>query len=172
MSINVHRTLWKIANDLESMNINKNYDVEIFINHLEFQVKQLKFFYDTLVPKQGGNPSKTYYSLKTIPKEHQIIYVNLTRGFPKELYDPHYCYVLKNCGTKLIVIPTTSIKPDSKECKQGFELDIIVKDGENCRLNLDDIRTIDFMRIDERKIYQNVETDRQTIVGFVQKFIV
>jgi hypothetical protein len=100
-----------------------------------------------------------------------LIYVNLTRGFPKELYDVHYCYLLKDCGNKFIVIPTTtSIKSDSPKCNDNFEKDIEVIDGNPCRLNIDDIRVIDFMRIIEYKGYQDVKTSRKEILEFVKKF--
>lgn len=154
------------------MKVKGNYDVEGFINHLDFQINQLSFFYDKLVPKQSKDPGKTFYELKPRPKEHQLIYVNLTREFPKELYDPHYCYVLKDCGCKFIVVPTTSIKENSPKCNEKYELDIEIVGGNPCRLNIDDIRVIDFMRIVAYKGYSDVATERKMILNFVNEFFV
>lgn len=168
--MNIYKKMWEISSKLEKMTDSGNYDVEIFIKQLEFQVNQLSFFYDNLVPKQGNNVSKTFYNLKTRPNEHQLIYVNLTRGFPKELYDAHYCYLLKDCGCKFIVVPTTSLKEDSPPCNEEFEMDIDIKNGNKCRLNVDDIRVIDFMRIVEYKGYSDVLTDREDIISFVNNF--
>ena len=169
--MNMYKKLWELTTKLETIQNNGNYDAKAFINSLEFQINQLSFFYDILVPRQkDNNPSKTYFNLKKRPKEHQIIYVNLTRGFPKELYDAHYCYILKDCGNKFIIIPTTSLKDGSPDCNVNFEKDIEVLNGDACRLNIDDIRTIDFMRIVEYKGYSNVKTDRDEILKFVNNF--
>lgn len=167
--MNIYKKMWELAIILDKMQQNGNYSAEGFIKAMEFQISQLSFFYDNLVPKQGnGDPGKTFYNLKTRPKEHQLIYVNLTRGFPKELNDAHYCYLLKDCGVKFIVIPTTSIKND--KCNDLYEKDIEVIDGNPCRLNIDDIRVIDFMRIVEYKGYADVKTKREDILKFVNDF--
>jgi hypothetical protein len=168
--MDIYKKMWEISTKLEKMRNNDNYDVENFIQQLEFQINQLSFFYDSLVPKQNNDTGKTFFNLKSRPKEHQLIYANLTRGFPKELYDAHYCYLLKDCGCKFIVIPTTSLKLTSPPCNELFELDIDVKYGDRCRLNIDDIRVIDFMRIVEYKGYSDVLTNRKDILSFVNSF--
>lgn len=169
--MNIYKEMWSLALKLDQMNSNGNYNVDELINGLKFQIEQLSFFYDVLVAKQGnGDASKTYYKLKNRPSEHQLIYVNLTRGFPKELYDAHYCYILKDCGNKFIVIPTTSIIGKDIQCNPDFEMDIEIIDGDPCRLNIDDIRVIDFMRIIQYKNYFNVKTDRKNILDFVNTF--
>lgn len=168
--MSIYKTMWELSNKLEKMQNNGNYDIDTFINQLKFQIEQLSFFYDNLVPKQNNNPGKTFYNLKKRPSEHQLIYVNLTRGFPKELHDAHYCYVLRDCGSKFIIIPTTSLKLESPSCNPEYELDIEIKDGDTCRMNIDDIRVIDFMRIVEYKGYQDVLTNRENILKFVCKF--
>ena len=38
-----------------------------------------------------------------------MAYFNIGRGFPKELMDGHWCYILKDLGYKALVIPSTSI---------------------------------------------------------------
>ena len=48
-------------------------------------------------------------------------------GYPKETFDDHWCYILKDYGTKYLIIPTTSIKVDSGECNPLYEMDIIDK---------------------------------------------
>ena len=40
--------------------------------------------------------------------------------------DGHWCYVLKDFGSKMLVIPCTSIKEDSPEATE-YELDIRAK---------------------------------------------
>ena len=58
-----------------------------------------------------------------------MVYTQIGRGYSKELFDPHWCYVLKHCGTKLIVIPVTSIKPDSSTPVAPYEYDIEEEGG-------------------------------------------
>jgi hypothetical protein len=62
--MDIYKEMWKLAIDLEKMHKNDNYSVEDFIEALKFQVDQLGFFYDYLVPKQGkSDPGKTFYNL-------------------------------------------------------------------------------------------------------------
>ena len=103
--------------------------------------------------------------------EHKLIYINLGRGFPKELMDGHWCYVLKDYGCKLLVIPSTSIKNDSK-FNSEYDMDIFSEDVEKeevikSRLCITDMRTIDIQRIDKRKKYKKVITKRKEIIAYV-----
>lgn len=79
--------------------------------------------------KNGQSPSDVIYNLPPSerPREGQIAYINLRRGYPKETFDDHWCYILKDYGTKYLIIPTTSIKVDSGECNPLYEMDIIDK---------------------------------------------
>jgi hypothetical protein len=63
-----------------------NYDVDGFVNQLYYWVKELEFFYNNVVPKQGGDPARAFYKVKPSqrPKEGQVAYFNLRRGYPKE----------------------------------------------------------------------------------------
>lgn len=166
--MNIYKELWQIANTLDK--ISSNYDSETFVDHLKFQVEQLSFFYNFLVPKQGNNPAKTFYAPKKRPKEHQVAYFNLTRGFPKELHDPHWCYILKDFGTKFVVIPTTSVKTTSAPCNPTFEYDITIKDFINSslsRLHIDDIRVVDLQRMIVDKGFYDVESSRDDITSHI-----
>lgn len=168
--MNIYKEMWGISNVLDR--IKTQYDSEDFVEQLKFQVEQLSFFYDFLVKKQGNNPSKTFYRPKKRPKEHQIAYFNLTRGFPKELYDVHWCYVFKDFGCKLLVIPTTSVKEDSKPCNPLYEKDIQIKDftnGKISRLHIDDTRVVDLQRLIEDKGIYDIETNRKDINAFFAK---
>jgi hypothetical protein len=51
-----------------------------------------------------------------------------------------------------------------------YEKDIEMIDGSYCRLNIDDIRVIDLMRIIQYKGYSDVKTDRKDILNFVNNF--
>ena len=167
--------------DTRMLNISKslkefeNYtDVDGFLTDLEYHIGQLSYFYDQLTPKQTGDPSTTFYRPKRIPKVHQIAYFNLTRGFPKELYGGHWCYVFKYFKSKFVVIPTTSVKADSLPPDPEFQLDIAVSDFKNgmlTRLQLSDMRTIDIQRLYCGKGFYDVVTDREYILQNVNKML-
>jgi len=162
---NIYKIMWNISHQLEILQNTGRYDVDAFLYSLSYQVKQLNFFYKDLIDKQGmGDANKTYYNLRPNPQEHQLIYVSLCRGFPKELYDGHWCYLLKDCGTKLLVIPTTSLKETSCIDEKEYYFDITEEDGSISRLRFDEIRMVDKMRvITKDKPYRIVRTDKNVI---------
>ncbi|EMS72176.1 hypothetical protein [Ruminiclostridium cellobioparum] len=153
----------------------QNYDKDGFANQLKYWLKELEFFYNKVVPKQTGNPSTSFYEItKSIrPKEGQVAFFNLRRGYPKEVYDGHYCYILKDFGIKYLVIPTTSVK-DKSEANPEFEFDIKMKNFKNeliTRLQISDIRAIDVQRFNEKREVFNVITDKEIIVKEILRIL-
>ncbi|MEK5061865.1 hypothetical protein BK126_15040 [Paenibacillus sp. FSL H7-0326] len=160
----------------------QNYNSKALSTELLYWIKDLEYFYNTLVPSQAqtkiesdgssrkvNNPSKTYYNISPAsarPTAGQVAYFNLRRGYPKEVYDGHFCYILKDFKTKYIVIPTTSVKPNSAPMNPTFEIDITIKDFINTdptRLQVSDIRSVDIQRINIRKNVYNVADDVATL---------
>ncbi len=168
----LNERMGKITTSLEGL---QNYpDVEGFVTDLEYHVGQLSYFYDNLTPKQTGDAATTFYRPKKLPRVHQIAYFNLTRGFPKELYGGHWCYVFKYFKSKFIIIPTTSVKSNSLPPDPEFQLDIAVSDFKNgmlTRLQLSDMRTIDIQRLYCGKGFYDVTTDREYILHNVNKML-
>jgi len=168
---NVYKEFWELANQAQDLVDTGNYDVDMLISAWKHQLTAANFFYGKLVKKEPSqDANKVYYSLKTEPKEHQLVYTQIGRGYSKELFDPHWCYVLKHCGTKLIVIPVTSIKSDSGTPVAPYEYDIEEDGGIKGRMHLDDMRCIDKMRIIEKKGYISVITKRDDIETAVENF--
>ncbi len=154
----------------------KHYDDPCkLIDEIDKWLIELSYFYNKIV-QDGQNPSMAIYNLPPSqrPKEGQIAYINLRRGYPKETHDDHWCYILKDYGTKYIIIPTTSIKPNSADCNPLFEMDIIDKTpAGKSRLQFTDIRSIDIMRVC-RSVSPNsydVITPRDEILTKLQKTI-
>ena len=158
----------KSLNNLEKTGL---YDTSKYSHSLLHLTNQLEYFYCNLVPKGTGNSATTIYKPINRPKEHQLAYFNLGRGFPKELMDGHWCYVVKDLGSKMFVIPCTSIKADSKPCNLNFEFDIEGVDEQGtfkCRIQLSDIRSIDVQRVHVLKKPKEVVTGRDIILEFVK----
>lgn len=163
----IQKNLTEIEQGINSL-CNSNYDVEKLTFSLVHQVKQLEYFY-CHVSKDKDN-SRTNYAIKKRPSIHELAYFNLGRGFPKELMDGHWCYILKDWGTKMLVIPATSIKETEIDNISEYELDINSYDDNIkrvSRLQFSDIRTVDIQRIDLRKSF--FKTDEDTIKEIQKK---
>ena len=146
------------------------YDVEKLGYSLVHQTKELEYFYCHLV--KDGNCDHTYYRIKKRPHIHQLAYFNIGRGFPKELMDGHWCYVVKDLGYKMLIIPCTSIKDHSYQPNPLYELDIDIENEltkTRCRIQLSDLRTVDLQRIDLRKPFFDVTTSKDTIDTFIKE---
>lgn len=145
-----------------------NFDVEKYKKSLVFQTGQLEYFYCHIV--KDGDCDHAVYQVKNRPEEHSMAYFNIGRGFPKELMDGHWRYVVRDLGTKVLIIPCTSIKKESRDYNPRFEKDIIITDSHKelkSRMQLSDMRMIDIQRLDTRKQFYQVLTPRNEINQFI-----
>lgn len=166
--MSVKNNLLEISKSIKHLQESGDYDVEKYSHSLMHLTSQLEYFYCHLV-KDSGDANNTYYHISNKPKVHQLAYFNIGRGFPKELMDGHWCYILRDLGYKMLVIPCTSIK--GTKCNSEFEMDIKIKMNDEItmsRIQLSDLRTVDNQRLDMRKEYCDVLTERQSILEFVQ----
>ncbi len=164
--------LYEIGKSLSHLEKTGMYDVDKYCCSLLHLTSQLEYFYCNLVPRGTKDCNSTFYRIHNKPKTGQMAYFNIGRGFPKELMDGHWCYILKDLGYKAVVIPSTSIKANSKPCNSQFEMDIdICHEGMRLqsRIQLSDIRSVDLQRLDVRKTFCDVLTPREEIIAFVQK---
>lgn len=166
MGCNISNNLININKSLINLN-STEYDVEKYTKAIAWQTKELEYYYCHL-----ANNGFTNYKLHKKPKVHQLAYINIGRGFPKELMDGHWCYVLKDFGSKMLVIPTVSIKNEPLNEKYEMDIDISINDKKTkSRLQLSDIRTIDIQRIYEKKGYLNVHTASTIIKNRINKLL-
>ncbi len=86
----------EMTKSLQKLEESGIYDVEKYSYALLHQTSQLEYFYCHLV--KDGDCDETYYRVHHRPRVHQMAYFNIGRGFPKELMDGHWCYVLKDLG--------------------------------------------------------------------------
>lgn len=159
----------ELKNYLNKLDESGLYDAEKYSRSLLHQTSQLSYFYCSLV--KDGSPSDTYYHVHKRPKEHQMAYFNIGRGVPKELMDGHWCYIVKDLGYKMLIIPCTSIKKESSPLNPHFEKDLTVIDDHglitHSRMQLTDLRTVDIQRLDCRKPFYTVCDDREEIRNFI-----
>ena len=148
------------------------YDVGMLISGLKHLLTENNFFYGPLVDQAlVDDPSRVFFDLKVNPTVHQLVYVHLGGGYAKEMRGPHWCYVVKNNGQKLTVIPLTSIKEDSGPDKKPFEMDIDEGNGKKGRMHFDEMRSIDKMRVIEKKGYREVFTPREEIEAGLKHYL-
>ena len=86
--------------------------------------------------------------------------------------DGHWCYVLKDLGYKMLIIPCTSIK--GSQVNPEFEMDIdVVMGGKKTqsRLQLSEIRCVDMQRLDLRKPFCDVLTSHDKIIKYVKEHL-
>lgn len=148
------------------------YDVEKYTHSLMFQTSQLAFFFCQLV--KDHNVDHTFYHVHHKPKIHTLAYFNIGRGYPKELQDGHWCYVLKDFGYKMLIVPCTSIKENSSAINENFEMEIETMyhhEKMHCRMQLSDMRMVDLQRLDERKPIYEVCTNKEDIKSFIKEKI-
>lgn len=147
------------------------YSVETLQESWYHQVCQLNYFYG-LCERLNRHPDDMIYQLKQTPKKHQLAYFNIGRGFPKELMDGHWCYILKIIGCKAIVVPTTSLK---KETNNTYRKTIksISHDKRTylSSMSFSELRTIDLQRLDVRKTFLDVTTPRDEIISALKEFM-
>ena len=148
------------------------YDGGMLISGLKHLLAENNFFYGPLVDQAlVDDPSRVFFDLKVNPTVHQLVYVHLGGGYAKEMRGPHWCYVVKNNGQKLTVIPLTSIKEDSGPAKEPFEMDIDEGNGKKGLMHFDEMRSIDKMRVIEKKGYREVFTPREKIESGLKHYL-
>lgn len=165
-NININK-LEKQLNNLCELD---NYDAKKYIHSLVHEVSQLNYFYGNVC--KGAATENKCYTVQKRPKAHQLAYFNIGRGFPKEIHDGHWCYVVKDFGVKMLVIPSTSIKELYEKCQ--YKMDIQIKMGDaysNSRISFTDMRCIDIQRLDVRKPFADVLTDKEIIKNAVMQHI-
>lgn len=170
--MSVQSNLKEIGKSLENLEKTGIYDVEKYSHSLLHLTSQLEYFYCHLVKDNGGTSDNTYYRIAHRPKVHQLAYFNIGRGFPKELMDGHWCYILKDLGYKMLVVPCTSLK--GAPCNPEYEMDIKIKmNGQisMSRIQLSDLRTVDNQRLDLRKPFCDVLTDEKEIKEFIENHL-
>jgi len=168
--MSIKDNITKMEKSLENLEETGIYDVEKYCYSLLHQTRQLEYFYCHLVKENEKESDETFYYVERRPREHQLAYYNIGRGFPKELMDGHWCYVLKDFGYKMVIIPCTSIK--DTECNPDFEKDIVVKmygKKTKSRIQISDIRSVDIQRLDIRKPFCKVLTNKNEIMGFIKE---
>ncbi|MCM1060611.1 MAG: hypothetical protein NC452_09970 [Eubacterium sp.] len=152
----------------------KNFDLVSFSYNFQRLVDSLYFFHNVIGKNclTAEDLSKIQYSCKTRPKEGQVAYFYIEHSYPKEIYNSHWCLVLKDFGNVMLVAPLTSIKSALDADKTQYDVIVKIKDfiesGES-RLRVNQIFSADTMRIDANKGIYELETDFESVKNDIEK---
>lgn len=148
----------------------KHFDLTSFSYNFERMINNIYFFNNSLCAncQNESDVSNVQYklSVKERPKEGQVAFFYIENSYPKEIFNSHWCLVLKDFGSLMLVVPMTSVKSDSSEVYEPTEIDVKIKDFENdgiSRLHVDQIFSADIMRIDKSKPIYDLDDDFEVV---------
>ena len=146
------------------------FDAEAFYWNLKKMVDRIFFFHNVIgahasTPKQLSQ-IKFDVPKDKMPRDGQVAYFNIEHSYPKEIFNGHWCYVFRNLGNTVLIIPLTSFKEDSAPVKDDVEMEIQVsnfcEDGAS-KLKIHQMFCADWLRLDQRKDPYEVTTDKAII---------
>lgn len=155
--------LHKLVNRIGNL---RNFDLESFYYNFNRFISVLELYHNS-IGKKARTPydlSKIQYSIPTNkrPKEGQVAYFYIETSYPNEIYNSHWCLVLKDLGNTFVVIPMTSIKRDSNPVDKNREMIVKIKDFEESgcsKLKVNQIFCASAMRLDQSKKIYNLQTN-------------
>lgn len=161
---NIDEMIKELGNSVRRLD--EVYDVQQYLYAMTYQTGQLDYYYSNFADGEDYTP-------RLRPTAGQVAYINLTYGFPKELNGGHWCYIVKDIGCKLFVIPMCSVKAqklnnlDISDNPFSDYIDVYFDSHIHtvAKLNYTDARVIDVQRIDTRKPFGTVKVSREHIVN-------
>lgn len=156
----------------------KNFDVISFYFNLNRMTYNLERYHNSIGKKAKNTKELSAIQVdvpkNNLPKEGQIAFFYIENSYPKEIYNSHWCLVLKDLGSILIVIPLTSIKTDSNPVDKQREMIVKIKDFEvdGCsKLKINQIFSAGLLRLDNSKKIYDLQTDIEYVKNNVKKIL-
>lgn len=152
----------------------KNFDTVSFVYNYKRMINSIYHFHNN-IGKNIDSPirlSQIKYNLKGMkrPVEGDICYFYIENSYPKEIFNSHWCLILKDFGNTMLVVPMVSIKMDSAPVDKSCEMIVKIKDfeEEGCsKLKIHQMFCADVMRINPKKKVYQLQTD----YGYVKEKI-
>lgn len=158
----INKKLTEFCNGIR--NLDEIYDAKFVLDSFITQIGQLDYFH-----RHIGKDN--FYYPKIRPKEGQIACFQLLVGFPKEIKGRHWCYILKDLGCKMLVIPVCSVKAEnlnSGDLNQSpyiEYIDVVFSEyiKSTVKMSYSDMRTVDIQRLDIRRPFAECLKPREEI---------
>ena len=144
----------------------KNFDITSFVYNYKRMVQSIYHFHNT-IGKNASSPtelSQIRYNLKGMPRptEGDVCYFYIENSYPKEIFNSHWCLILKDFGNTMLVVPMVSIKKESAGVDKSCEMIVKIKDFEEdgcSKLKIHQMFCADVMRINPQKNVYSLQTD-------------
>lgn len=173
--MDVQRELNNITNQLLKI---KNFDIESFVYNYKRMVNSVYHFHNTIGKNANTSVqlSKIKYTLKGMkrPVEGDICYFYIENSYPKEIFNSHWCLILKDFGNTMLVVPMVSIKKDSADVDKTCEMIVKIKDFEEdgcSKLKIHQMFSADIMRINPNKKTYRLQTDYNYVKEKIKELI-
>ncbi len=162
-AMNIQKELNDIDKKLLSI---KNFDLVSFVYNYKRMINSIYHFHNTIGKNAQTQQqlSQIKYNLKGIkrPVEGDICYFYIENSYPKEIFNSHWCLILKDFGNTMLIIPMVSIKNDSAPVDKTCEMIVKIKDfqEDGCsKLKIHQMFCADVMRINPQKNTYRLQTD-------------
>ena len=169
-----------IQKELEEINKKilqiKNFDIVNFVYNYKRMVNSIYHFHNT-IGKNAKNTtqlSQIRYNLKGMkrPTEGDVCYFYIENSYPKEIFNSHWCLILKDFGNTMLVVPMVSIKKESAGVDNSCEMIVKIKDfeEEGCsKLKIHQMFSADLMRINPSKKVYRLQTNYDYVKETIRK---
>ena len=169
-----------IQKELEEINKKilqiKNFDIVNFVYNYKRMVNSIYHFHNT-IGKNAKNTtqlSQIRYNLKGMkrPTEGDVCYFYIENSYPKEIFNSHWCLILKDFGNTMLVVPMVSIKKESAGVDNSCEMIVKIKDfeEEGCsKLKIHQMFSADVMRINPSKKVYRLQTNYDYVKETIRK---
>lgn len=156
----------------------KNFDLESFVYNYKRMVNSIYHFHNTIGKnaKTKQDLSKITYTLKGMkrPQEGDVCYFYIENSYPKEIYNSHWCLILKDFGNTMLVVPMVSIKKESMQVDKNTEMIVKIKDFEEAgcsKLKIHQMFCADIMRINPGKKVYRLQTNYEYVKATIKEKI-
>ena len=174
------RDIMDIQKELEEINKKilqiKNFDIVNFVYNYKRMVNSIYHFHNT-IGKNAQNTtqlSQIRYNLKGMkrPTDGDVCYFYIENSYPKEIFNSHWCLILKDFGNTMLVVPMVSIKKESAGVDNSCEMIVKIKDfeEEGCsKLKIHQMFSADVMRINPSKKVYRLQTNYDYVKETIRK---
>ena len=156
----------------------KNFDTISFYYNFKRLVYNLEKFHNSIGKKASNTKELSAIQFDVqkskLPKAGQVAYFYIEHSYPKELFNSHWCLVVKDLGSILLVIPLTSIKDDSNPVDKEREMIVKIKDfaEDGCsKLKINQMFSADLMRLDQSRPIYELQTSFDYIKNNIKKLL-
>lgn len=156
----------------------KNFDTQSFVYNYKRMVSSISHFHNN-IGRDAETPvqlSKIKYNLKGMkrPTTGDVCYFYIENSYPKEIFNSHWCLILKDFGNTMLVVPMVSLKQESALIDKSCEIIVKINDFEEdgcSKLKIHQMFCADVMRINPKKSIYRLQTNFDYVKNCIKEVI-